>query len=55
MKTFMTIVMYTLWVIALVAIVATTLTDFKYEDLNVIAACFTVFSLINTFFVVTKK
>ena len=49
------IIMYLLWIIAITVIVATTLMDFKYEDLNLIALVFFVFALLNSFFVMTRK
>jgi len=47
--------MYISWVIALLLIVSTTLNDFKYEDLNLLAIVFFAFALLNSFFVTTKK
>jgi hypothetical protein len=51
----MSFVMYVLWVVTIGLVVATTLTDFKYEDLNLFALVFFVFSILNTFFVSTHK
>ena len=47
--------MYLLWVVAIALILATTFTDFKYEDLNTMALLFLAFSLLNTFFVSTRR
>ncbi len=55
MRKVLIFVMYTLWVIALSSLVATTLTDFQYEDLNVIAFTFLAFAILNTFFVTTRR
>lgn len=55
MKKILTFLMYALWIVAIVLIVATTLTDFKYEDLNLLALVFFVFSLLNSFFVMSRK
>jgi hypothetical protein len=49
------IVVYASWVVALGLIVATTLTDFKYEDLNLLTIVFFAFALLNSFFVSAKK
>lgn len=55
MRKFLIFVMYLIWVVTVVLVVATTLTDFKYEDLNLLALLFFTFSLINSFFVITRK
>ena len=52
MNTIMSIVMYCLWAVTILAVLATTFTNFSYLDLNVIAIVLLVFTLINTFFVV---
>ena len=51
----MQIIMYVLWTIAIIVVVSTTLTDFKYEDLNVLSLVFFAFAILNTFFVIVKK
>lgn len=55
MKKIMVFVMYFLWITTAVMVVATTLTDFKYEDLNLFTLVFFAFSLLNSFFVMTSK
>ena len=58
MNTLINIIMYIMWAVTLIAILAATFTNFAYLDLNVIAIVLLVFTIINTFFVVsagTKK
>jgi len=49
--------MYILWIATIIFVLATTFTDFKYEDLNMIAAVLFVFALINSIliFAIKKK
>lgn len=51
----MNILMYVLWISAIIAILLTTFTSFKYEDLNLLAIILFVFALINSFLVVSKN
>lgn len=44
-----TIVMYTLWTLAIIAVLATTFTNFQHLDLNVIAIALLFFALLNSF------
>lgn len=46
--------MYFLWIMTIIAILATTFTRFQYEDLNAIASVLFIFAVINSFFVVKK-
>ena len=55
MNIFVTIVMYLLWIAAIIAILATTFQNFQYEDLNMIALFLFAFAIINSFFTVTKR
>lgn len=48
------VMMYILWVLTIIAILATTFKRFEYEDLNAIAAVLFVFAVINSFFAVKK-
>ncbi len=48
-------VMYALWISAIIAILATTFTNFQYEDLNALAIVLLVFSLVNSFFIIKKR
>ena len=49
-----TIIMYLLWIASLIAVLATTFTNFKYVDLNAIAAVLLVFALLNSFFATSR-
>jgi hypothetical protein len=51
MNLLMTIVMYVMWAVTLIAILATTFTNFAFLDLNIIAIVLLTFSLVNTFFI----
>lgn len=55
MRKFLIVVLYLLWIVTIGLVVTAILTDFKYEDINLLALLFTTFSLINSFFSVTKK
>jgi len=55
MKILVTVMMYLLWVATIIAVLITTFTNFQYEDLNALSIALLVFSLVNTFFVVSKK
>ena len=47
--------MYVLWIATVVLILATTFTDFKYEDLNMLAIVSLVFAVLNSIFLLTTK
>ena len=49
------LVMYLLWILTIIAILATTFTDFQYEDLNMIAVVLLVFAVINSYLVLTRR
>ena len=55
MNTVLSGIMYILWVLTIILVLATTFTDFQYEDLNAFAAVFLVFALLNTFLVVARS
>jgi len=55
MEKLITLMMYVLWVITVVMGLLAIFTDFKYDDLNIMALLFLVFTALNTFFVVSKK
>ncbi len=55
MNTFITVVLYILWISAIIAILATTFTNFRYDDLNAMAIVLTIFSFINSFFISKKR
>ncbi|HRZ40334.1 MAG TPA: hypothetical protein P5246_04920 [Candidatus Omnitrophota bacterium] len=52
MRMFVKVMMYLLWVLTIAFILAATFNDFQYEDLNLFALVFLVFSLINSFFII---
>jgi hypothetical protein len=47
--------MYVMWVATIIALLATTFTNFQYEDLNLIAAVLLFFAALNSFFVMNQK
>lgn len=54
MSIFINIFMYVMWAVALIAVLATTFTNFTYLDLNVIAIVLLAFSLVNSFLIVSS-
>jgi len=48
-------IMYILWITTIISILATTFTDFQYEDLNLIAGVLFIFALINSFLILAMK
>ena len=55
MAIFITIMMYVLWTATILAVLITTFTNFRYEDLNLIAIVLLFFSSANSFFLMTRK
>ena len=55
MNTLLSLMMYGLWILTIVFVLATTFTDFKYEDLNLITAILLVVALINTFLFISRR
>ena len=55
MNTIVTIVMYALWVLALIGILLITFTNFQHLDLDIIVSVIFLFTLVNTFFVIKSK
>ncbi len=55
MNKIITIIMYVLWIGTVIAILATTFTNFQYEDLNLFALVLFALALLNSFFVVTRR
>lgn len=51
----LTTVMYSLWVITIIAVLTTTFTGFQYEDLNIIAIVLFAFTFLNSFFAASKR
>ena len=45
-----TVIMYVLWTLTIICVLATTFTNFQYFDLNVIAIALLLFALLNGFF-----
>jgi len=52
MNTLINIVMYCMWAVTIIAILAATFTNFSYLDLNVLSIVLFFFTLVNTFFCV---
>ena len=50
-----TLIMYILWICTIITGLVVIFTDFKYEDLNFMVLLLLVFTVLNTFFVVSKK
>ncbi len=55
MQRFLSIVMYVLWTVTIVAVLSATFTNFQYEDLNILAAVLLFFAILNSIFVAIKK
>jgi hypothetical protein len=47
--------MYILWVASIVVVLATTFTNFQYEDLNFIAIVLLVFTVLNSALILTSR
>jgi hypothetical protein len=50
-----TVVMYVLWILTIILGLIAVFSDFKYEDINLIALLLLVFTILNTFFVIAKN
>ena len=48
------LIMYALWSLTIIAILASTFTGFEYLDLNVIAVALFLFALLNTYFTMAQ-
>ena len=55
MEKLISLVMYLLWIITIVMVIAATFTNFQNEDLNILAVVLLVFSSANAFFILTRK
>ncbi len=55
MQRVITLFMYFLWTVTILAVIATTVKDFQYEDLNMIAIVSFVFAVINSVLALTMK
>ena len=49
------VIMYILWIATIAAVLATTFTDFQYEDLNLIAFALFIFAAINSILIIAIK
>ena len=54
MNAIINIVMYCMWAVVIIAVLAATFTNFSYLDLNIIAMVLFIFTLINTYFCVAS-
>ncbi|MEW5894730.1 MAG: hypothetical protein AB1650_03065 [Candidatus Omnitrophota bacterium] len=55
MEKLISLLMYPLWVISILVILAATFTNFQYEDLNILAIILFVSACLNSFFIISKK
>jgi len=55
MNKLITVTMYILWIATIIIGLIAVFSDFKYEDINLIALVLVVFTILNTFFVVARK
>ncbi len=55
MRLFVTVMMYVMWILTIAFVLAATFNDFQYEDLNLFAIVFLVFSLVNSFFIIFQN
>jgi len=55
MNTLISLVMYLLWLVTVVIVIAATFTNFQNEDLNIFAVVLLIFSSLNSFFILTRK
>ena len=54
MNIILTIIMYCMWAVTILAVLAATFTNFAYLDLNIIAIVLLVFTIINSYFTVSS-
>lgn len=55
MNRFLSIVMYLLWIVTIIAILSTTFTNFQYEDLNLLTGVLLFLAVINSIFATGKR
>lgn len=55
MERFLSIFMYILWTVTIIAILSTTFTNFQYFDLNILAGLLLFFAVLNSIFMMAKK
>lgn len=55
MEKFVTLFMYLLWVLTIIFVLASTFTGFENEDLNIFSVVLLVFSVLNSFFILSRK
>jgi hypothetical protein len=55
MEKLISLVMYVLWTVTIIMILAATFTNFQNEDLNIMAVVLLVFSSLNSFFIFSRK
>ena len=48
-------VMYGMWILAVILLLATTFTNFVHTDLNILAGVFLFFAFVNSFFMMTRR
>ena len=55
MEKLISLVMYLLWIVTVLMILAATFTNFQNEALNIFAVVLLIFSGLNSFFILSKK
>ena len=55
MNRLFSLIMYVLWIATIIIVLAATFTNFKYEDLNVLAIVLFVFAVLNSIFSMPRK
>jgi len=55
MEKLISLMMYLMWLITVVMVIAATFTNFQNEDLNIFAVVLLIFSSLNSFFILTRK
>ena len=55
MNKFITAIMYLLWTLTVIFLLAAVFTNFKFIDINAIAIILTAFTILNAFFTLPKK
>ena len=55
MNRLFSLIMYVLWIATIIIVLAATFTNFKYEDLNVLAIVVFVFAALNSVFSIPRK
>lgn len=55
MEKLISFIMYILWIVTILMVLAATFTKFEHDDLNMIALLLFMFASLNSFFILSRK